>query len=386
MFGIKQTETLRTPTGTPLGPQHPLFPWRGYDLFLASSWKRLGPWFCSASLEQRVGMNPPAQHTVRALLGLGAGVSAMGNHASKEEDMVVSVWRDMISFRGLSVSDDSLCTLLAWAKSHDFPVDLDAAFSPFLWEALGHWLAEEFSGGDFAVPRLMAVWRCLFCAIPALDSASEMGSSEGRDGANTLGGRSPDRATACFSLAPCGPAGGVGTPHGTCVSSGGYVLLTSPDPYFSGRSPSPPSATLMSPRAIAACRPHLGDGASLPASLSAPPSPAGWFSPFLRKAAGGSLRWPAQDPPLPHIASESGVSSGISGRHNNTGHFLVVSHGACAVVPDASIVNTFRQVSVPADVTPPAGFPLLFHGACKDNSDRDCHISAMSPNVMCPQD
>lgn len=68
----------------------------------------------------------------------------MGSHLSKEEHAIFSVWKDMISFIEVSVSDDSLCTLLAWAKSHDFLVDIDTAVSLQLWEALGHGLWKKF--------------------------------------------------------------------------------------------------------------------------------------------------------------------------------------------------------------------------------------------------
>ncbi|XP_066424659.1 uncharacterized protein [Molothrus aeneus] len=94
------------------------------------------------------------------------------------------------------------------------------------------------------------------------------------------------------------------------------------------------------------------------------------------------LQFLAQDPP-PHIAGEGGVIPTIGSGHNHTGcsvSFLIISHGACTAVPATPIVNTFRRVSVPADIRPPAGFPLLFHGACADDSDLDRRISTDSPN------
>lgn len=109
----------------------------------------------------------------------------------------------MIPHMGISVSDDSFLTLLAWAKSHDFPVDVKTAFNPQTWDILGDCLWDEVIRGDTTALRLVATWGVLSRAIRGQtpgESKEEMGTSESEDvvsgGTDTPGAREAGRAAA----------------------------------------------------------------------------------------------------------------------------------------------------------------------------------------------
>lgn len=89
----------------------------------------------------------------------------MGNQLSVEENVILSVWTNMISHKEIAVSQDSLRILLDWAKAHGFPVDVKTAFDPQTWDALGDCLWYGVIKGDKTAPLLVPTWGVLSRAI-----------------------------------------------------------------------------------------------------------------------------------------------------------------------------------------------------------------------------
>lgn len=72
----------------------------------------------------------------------------MGNQPSRDEQLVLTMQRNVITPLGIAVSGEALCDLLGWARDHGFAVELGAALSVRTWEELGDCLLDEVCRGD----------------------------------------------------------------------------------------------------------------------------------------------------------------------------------------------------------------------------------------------
>lgn len=83
------------------------------------------------------------------------------------ERVTLTVWKLMIRYERLPVSEDALCRLFRWAKIHGFPVDVETSLDPWAWDSKGFCLLEGLRGGDASVPRLRLIWSLLSEAMRA---------------------------------------------------------------------------------------------------------------------------------------------------------------------------------------------------------------------------
>lgn len=83
----------------------------------------------------------------------------MGNQPSRDEQLVLIMWKTFITPMGIAVSDEALCDLMGWTRDHGYPVELSAALSLRTWEELDDCLLEEVCRGDALAAALVTTWR-----------------------------------------------------------------------------------------------------------------------------------------------------------------------------------------------------------------------------------
>ncbi|CAN8219741.1 unnamed protein product [Coccothraustes coccothraustes] len=123
----------------------------------------------------------------------------------EEENWVFSVCRHLLSSGGFSVPDASLIDLLVWARVHEIPMGVADAFDLGRCQELCGPLAEEFYGGDDAIPLLLADFLCT--ALRDQARGAETGSSSGGGGAGASDAQSSGSSSpSVHGSAPSSPA------------------------------------------------------------------------------------------------------------------------------------------------------------------------------------
>ncbi|XP_064501662.1 endogenous retrovirus group K member 113 Gag polyprotein-like [Pseudopipra pipra] len=102
----------------------------------------------------------------------------MGQHITKEESVVLSTWKSLLSRKNVKVTDFALRRILLWCRKQGFEATSSTAFSISAWEKVGDKLWDEISKGSKDANDLAVTWRWLFDTLKEWQAEQQTGENE----------------------------------------------------------------------------------------------------------------------------------------------------------------------------------------------------------------
>ncbi|XP_053929401.1 endogenous retrovirus group K member 7 Gag polyprotein-like [Cuculus canorus] len=109
----------------------------------------------------------------------------MGASLTKEEEMITSMWKQILKKRGVKLEESMLQKMLLWSKKQGYNADIVTSFSVSNWKEIGDRLFDSASHGDEESVSLLTTWGLLFDSLKDFkkqrDRAEDLSALASRD-------------------------------------------------------------------------------------------------------------------------------------------------------------------------------------------------------------